>query len=279
MTQEQIETKLKEIFELNYEYIRLEGGVPFTQEIKDQAWQQVLFYYRKLNDIARRVTDTEVKLTLPNLRSPDGRKYSIEGVVDIIREDDEVWMYDIKTHEAEYIRANKEYYSQQLNVYSYIWEKIRNNQLDHTAVISTVLPEGLKDAIQKNDEPRKKVAFESWKPVIELERNNEAIDHTITDFGKVVDLIENKSFAPHPAKHLETKIEGTTRKFATQVCRNCDARFSCNSFRDYARKGQIRGKFNFIKYLEDIAEPLEQDEWMTSNLDINKINEQPRIND
>ena len=38
MTQQQTEERLREIFELNYEYIRLEGGVPFTQEIKDQAW-------------------------------------------------------------------------------------------------------------------------------------------------------------------------------------------------------------------------------------------------
>jgi hypothetical protein len=279
MTQQEIESRLKEIFELNYEYIRLEGGVPFTQEIKDQAWQQILYYYRKLNDIATKVTETEVKLTLPNLKSPDERRYSIEGIVDIVREEDEVWMYDIKTHDADYIRANKDYYSQQLNVYSYIWEKIRGNQLDHTAVISTMLPDGLKDAILKDDEKRKKIAFENWQPVIELERSNEKISATIDDFGKVVDQIENKSFAPPSPGHLETRIEGTTRKFATQVCRNCDARFSCSSFREYARKGQIRGKFNFSKYLEDLAEPMEQEEWTNSNLDLNRINEQPEITD
>jgi hypothetical protein len=267
MTQEHIEEKLKEIFELNYEYIRLDGGVPFTQEIKDRAWQQVLYYYRKMHDIAEKVTDTEVKLTLPNLHTPSGKRYSIEGVVDIVREDDEVWMYDIKTHEAEYIRANKNYYAQQLNVYSHIWEQVRGNQLDHTAVISTVLPAGLKDAIQRDEPKRQQIAFDEWDPVIVLDRNNEKIVETINDFGTVVDLIESKSFAPPPLARLEERIEGTTRKFATQVCRNCDARFSCGSFRDYARKGQIRGKFNFSKYLEDLAEPLEQEEWLASNLD------------
>lgn len=279
MTQQQIEERLKEIFELNYEYIRLEGGVPFTQEIKDQAWQQILYYYRKLQEIANKVTETEVKLTLPNLRSPKGKKFSIEGVVDIVREDEEVWMYDIKTHDAEYIRANKDYYSQQLNVYSYIWEHIRGNQLDHTAVISTMLPLSLKDAIQCNDTPREKVAFENWEPVIELDRSKEKIEETITDFGRVVDLIESKTFTPPTADALETKIEGTTRKFATQVCRNCDARFSCGSFRAYAMKGQIKGKFNFSKYLNDLAEPLEQEEWLNSNLNIDAINQRPDITD
>src|SRR5215213_3223816 len=100
-----IETRLKEIFELNFEHIRLEGGVPFTPEIKEQAWQQVLYYYRKLHEVAENVTDKEVKLTLPNLTSPEHRTYTIEGVVDIVREQDEVWMYDIKTHDAELVRA------------------------------------------------------------------------------------------------------------------------------------------------------------------------------
>lgn len=279
MTQQQIEEKLKEIFELNYEYIRLEGGVPFTPEIKDQAWQQVLYYFRKLNDIANKVTDTEVKLTLPNLRTQGGRRYSIEGVVDIVREDDEVWMYDIKTHDAEYVRANKDYYSQQLNVYSYIWENIRGNRLDHTAVISTPLPPALKEAIQGGDTAREKLALDQWQPVIELERSREKVEETIADFSKVVDLIESKTFAPPPLSTLEAKIEGTTRKFATQVCRNCDARFSCSAYRDYARKGQLRGKFDFRKYLEDLAEPLDQEEWAISNLTASNNNEQPDIAD
>jgi hypothetical protein len=279
MTRQQIEQRLKDIFELNYEYIRLEGGIPFTQEIKDQAWQQVLYYYRKLHDIAEKVTDTEVRLTLPNLKSPDGKTYSIEGVVDIVREDDEVWMYDIKTHEPEYIKAHQGYYSQQLNVYSYIWEHIRGNQLDHTAVISTMLPNALRDAIQKGDAPRQDLAFKNWEPVIKLKRSNQKIEETINDFGRVVDLIENKSFHPPSPAQLDSKISGTSRKFATQVCRNCDARFSCKSFREYARRGQIRGKFDFRRYLDDLAENLEQEEWMNSNLNLERINEQPEITD
>jgi hypothetical protein len=274
-----MEEKLREIFELNYEYIRLEGGVPFTPEIKDQAWQQVLYYFRKLNEIANKVTDTEVKLTLPNLRTEAGRRYSIEGVVDIVREDDEVWMYDIKTHDVEYVRANKDYYSQQLNVYSFIWENIRGNQLDHTAVIATPLPPALREAIRGGDPVLEQRILEQWKPVVELERSREKVEETIADFSKVVDCIESKTFTPPTLEKLEEKIEGTTRKFATQVCRNCDARFSCSSYREYARQGQLRGKFDFRKYLEDLAEPLDQEEWVNSNLAATSDNEQPDIAD
>ena len=267
MTTQQLEENLRQIFELNYEYIRLEGGVPFTPEVKDRAWQQVLFYFRKMRSVAEKVTDTEVKLTLPNLRSPGGKKFSIEGIVDIVREDDEVWMYDIKTHEADYVRANKDYYSQQLNVYSHIWEEVRGNQLDHTAIISTVLPPGLREAIQHADVPRQKFEFENWEPVIELERSSESVETTIARFGEVVDAIENKAFSPPPVEVLQSRIAGTTRRFATQVCNNCDARFSCSSFRTYAAEGQARGKFDFRRYLEDLADPLEQEEWINSSLE------------
>lgn len=273
MIDQTIEEELRDDFEMNFEYIRLEGGVPFTPEIKEQAWLQVLYYYRKLNHIAEKVTDTEVKLTLPNLTSPGKRRYSIEGVVDIVREDDEVWMYDIKTHEGSFISANKEYYSQQLNIYSYIWEKIRQNQLDHTAIISTVLPEELKEAINTGDSTREKLEMGKWEPVIALERNKKKVEEIINDFGCVVDKIESKKFAPPPVEVLEEKIKGTNRKFATQICINCDARFSCSSFREYAAKQQLRGKFDFRKYMDELAEPMEQEEWVNANMNLIAINE------
>lgn len=39
-------------------------------------------YWRKLHEIARRVTDTEVRLALPQQRTPQGHTFSIEGVID-----------------------------------------------------------------------------------------------------------------------------------------------------------------------------------------------------
>ncbi|NTV79743.1 MAG: hypothetical protein HGA25_11585, partial [Clostridiales bacterium] len=58
----------------------------------------------------------------------------LEGlnVVDIVRDDEETWMYDIKTHDPDFIAGNKTFYEKQLNVYSYIYQNLRGNQLDHT---------------------------------------------------------------------------------------------------------------------------------------------------
>lgn len=269
MNDQDFEEALRERFETNLEYILLEGGVPFTPEIKERAWQQVLYYYRKLKYIAEKVTETEVKLTLPNLESPKKKRYSIEGVVDIVREDDEVWMYDIKTHDGSYISANKEYYSQQLNIYSHIWENLRQNQLDHTAIISTVLPEPLRDAIQSGDQKREKLELDKWQAVIPLERNQQKVEEIIQEFGCVVDKIEEKIFAPPPVEKLEENVKGTNKKFATFVCRNCDARFSCSSYRSYAANRSTGGKFDFKKYMEELADPLDQEEWINANMSAN----------
>ena len=76
MTDEEIEQKLKEYFEENYELLRLEGGHALTEEGKANAFNQVLYYWKKLNHIAKKVTDTEVKLTLPEQVTPNGRKFT-----------------------------------------------------------------------------------------------------------------------------------------------------------------------------------------------------------
>ena len=88
--------------------LRLKGGHALTDEGRQNAFNQILFYWKKLNSIAKKVTDTEVKLTLPEQITPDGRKFSIEGIVDIVREEDETWMYDIKTHDPEYVRTRRD---------------------------------------------------------------------------------------------------------------------------------------------------------------------------
>lgn len=151
MTDEQIIEDIKERFEENYELLRLEGGHSMTENIKELALNQVIYYYKKMKEVATRVTDTEVKLTLPNQKTSKGREFTIEGVVDIIKEDNETWMYDIKTHEPEYIKDNIELYEHQLEVYAFIWQELRKQGLDHTAIISTSYPKSLKEALFTND--------------------------------------------------------------------------------------------------------------------------------
>ncbi len=63
-------------------------------------------YWKKLRHIAEKVTDTEVRLNLPNQTTPKGRGFCVEGVVDIVREDEKVTMYDIKTHDLAVIATD-----------------------------------------------------------------------------------------------------------------------------------------------------------------------------
>ncbi|MDZ7648444.1 MAG: hypothetical protein U5K54_15350 [Cytophagales bacterium] len=107
MQEEEILERIGELFEDNYEVMRLEGGHAITEDIKRLALNQVLFYFQKMKDVATRVTQTEVKLTLPDQKTPKGRNFTIEGIVDIVRDDEETWMYDIKTHDPEYVMANE----------------------------------------------------------------------------------------------------------------------------------------------------------------------------
>ena len=55
------------------------------------------------------------KLALPGKVTPKGRPFVIEGVVDIVREEGEVRMCDLKTHEAAVVRAELDLYVDQLN--------------------------------------------------------------------------------------------------------------------------------------------------------------------
>jgi len=266
MTPQQIEERIREIFEENYELLRLEGGHALTEDIRNYALNQVIFYYKKMKEVAEKVSETEVKLTLPEQRTPKGRRFSIEGIVDIVREDDEVWMYDIKTHDLDFVMANKHLYEKQLNVYGYIWSQLRQNQLDHTAIISTAFPMALKRAWQENDLAKAMHEMEKWNPLVEIESQPENVKSTINDFAAIVDEIEENHFEPASLVTLQTEWGNSGTKFATRVCRNCDARFSCESYRRYMLGTGDKGKASFKKYIEDIAPEGDQEEWLNASL-------------
>src|SRR5581483_6700319 len=98
------EPELREMFDQNFERLRIENGHSLGRDVQDAAWEQVLCYWRKLRPIAETVTDTEVKLNLPNQKTRKKRIFCIEGVVDIVREGEKVTMYDLKTHELEFVK-------------------------------------------------------------------------------------------------------------------------------------------------------------------------------
>jgi len=72
------EETLKAMFDENFERLRAEGGHSLSPDVKDAAWQQVRMYWQKLRNIAEKVTDTEVRLNLPNQTTPKARGFCIE---------------------------------------------------------------------------------------------------------------------------------------------------------------------------------------------------------
>jgi hypothetical protein len=241
MTPQEIEQRLEEMFVSNLKALEMEGGHALSPEAKRTALWQVKLYWRKLREIAEKVTDTEVRLNLPDQKTPnEARKFGIEGVVDIVRENDRVVMYDVKTHEASAIRAEPTRYQQQLNVYSYIWKKLRGERLDATAVICTAFPSVWRNFLE--DEEKLAAALATWEPVIDMGFNEAQAEATIREFAEIVEKIENGEFTPPSLEKLKQIVPGADSIFAVNTCRNCDARFSCASYRQYAlgAKGSIR---------------------------------------
>jgi hypothetical protein len=267
-TGEEIEAFIAENFERNYARLQMEGGHALTPYVKAGALRQVQMYWRKMREVAVNVTDTEVKLTLPDQATPRGRNYTIEGVVDIVREDGRTVMYDIKTHDPDMVRGDLEPYEKQLNVYAHIWQGLRGNELDETAIIATAFPATLREAIGRKDKRREEEEIEKWNPLIGIPLDPAKVEGTIRDFGATVDAIEDKRFAPPSVESLKKPVEGTRDRFATRTCRNCDARFSCSSYRNYAISTGSRKDFNFSEYFTDTdASGLERIERVTVTLD------------
>lgn len=265
---ESIESQIRDFFEQNYEMLRLEGGHALSPEFKAAALEQVLMYWQRLRDVAEKVTDTEVLLNLPKLLTPKGREFGIDGVVDIVRENDRTVMYDVKTHEADDVRRNLPEYEKQLNVYAFIWQRLRQQELDETAVISTAFPESLKIALRSGDAGRLQQELGKWEPLIAIPFNADHVDDTIREFGQIVDAIENGDFAPPSLRKLRDKPHGMKIIFAVQVCRNCDARFSCSAYRAYAQSSRGNQESSFRQYfLDDFGSEEERDEHVQAGLD------------
>jgi hypothetical protein len=269
-----IEDRIREFFAENFETLRLEGGHSLAPEVKEAALQQVFLYWRKLKDVAEKVTDTEVKLNLPLQKTPAGRVFGIEGVVDIVRENDRTVMYDIKTHDAQAIGQGSpayehlvEGFQRQLNVYAHVWKELRGERLDEAAVICTAPPIELREALSGGDEKAIARELAKWDPLIPVPFDSQRVEETIHDFGSVVDAIEAGHFGPRPVDVLQSRLPGMRTLFAVSVCRNCDARFSCSSYRKYALGGHGGAERRFREYYNVLATDAENDDLITAGLD------------
>lgn len=257
---------LSKLFEENFQRLRVENGHSLSEYVKESARQQVLLYWRKLKNIARSVTDTEVPLNLPNQSTEKKRRFSIEGVVDIVREGDKVIMYDIKTHDSDFVRSHIEMYKPQLNIYAYIWQKLKNEIVNETSVIATQPPARVVEALKTKNPEKIIKTLETWDPLIPIDYNVDEVTDTINSFSKVVDKIGDHHFRPRDASLLsERGVKGNT--FATDVCRNCDARFSCKSYREYAKNHASTNWAKFADFYDFPTEELEINERVESYID------------
>ena len=256
---DEMEAYIADAFEDELNRAEEETGVRANAFARREAFRQILLYWRKLKTTAENVRETEVRLVLPNRTSPKGRRYNLEGVVDIIADASGTMMYDLKTHEPEYVRAHPDDYAAQLDVYATIYEELKGHKIDGTGIISTSLPTRLRDAMNSGDEAAVSKELASWEPLIPLPFTRESRDATIGDFGRVVDCIEEGVFSPPPPDRLEEAYAGRGRSFGERVCQNCDIRYSCSSYRAWRLDGKKVKKDNVLEYFR-LAENHEEDE-------------------
>ena len=276
MTDAEIETRIREFFDANYRQILAEGGAHvLTPRSLEQALQQVEHYWKKLRDIAINVSETEVRLQLPNQLTPKGRKFVIEGVVDLVREADRLRMYDIKTHYCEEVRHHEATYAAQLNVYAYIWERLRGHTIQDMGVIAIQLPHTLRDAIRNGDRVRIAQELEGWDPLVSIAADPASIEVTFDRIAHTVDQIEDGAFSPPPPERLaqivgsDQNTGGQQIAFATLHCRNCDGRFSCDSYREYMKTGGgTARRFDLLRYLNEVVDDGELDDWIDGNIEL-----------
>lgn len=247
------EELILDAFERNYQLLTAESGNRLAPEVKEMALKQVLMYWRKMREVATAVTQTEVKLSLPNIKKNDGSTFTIEGVVDIVRDNDRTILYDIKTHDYHQVHTNKPMYQKQLNVYAHIWQTLRGEGLDETCIICTSFPEELKEAIQHDNDAMIERELERWNPLVNIPFDQGAVETTIGEFREVVEKIENGIFAPPPQEKLKLPAHGNTGPmFVTHVCRNCDARFGCDAYRSYTQKTKFRTRDDVFYALDTV---------------------------
>ena len=102
-----------------------------------------------------------------------------------------------------------------------------------------------------------------------------SIDETFDRIAETVDLIEDGTFAPPTPQRLaevvgsDQNTGGEKIAFATLHCRNCDGRFSCDSYREYMKNGAGTGRrFDLLKYLDDAYDDGELDDWIDGNIEL-----------
>ena len=263
-----IKLRLKE----NLKLMQAETGQRVNQNVVIAAERQALAYWHTMHLLAENITETEVKLSLPECSTPKGRTFTIEGVVDIVQEDSGMSIYDIKTMPRDYVENNKLKFAMQLNVYAHILAGLKGYKVKKAAVIATAPADALKRKFNTVPFEAFIDMLKSMDPFVEIPLDEASITDTITKFGEIVDRIQDGDFKPKSVGDLKRKDAegGKTRQFGTDVCRNCDARFSCSSYREFRSipenlKKVKRKDTNIWEFFTDCGEPLDVSDELDAN--------------
>jgi len=227
---------IKTLFDDVHQSLQSESGYGLDAQTRNDAWRQVQLYWMKLHDaVAGRVTETEVPLTLMNNVSEGGRLFTIHGIVDVVQAEGEVILYDIKSHDYKQLHDNIESYGPQLRVYAHIWSQLRDTTVHQTCIINTDPPAEVKRIVDyAHMTPEEEHILEQWKPVIPIQNYNaELVQETIAKFGRVVDSIEERKFAPPSLDNLRGRRQQLR---VPLMCAKCDARYSCSTYRQLSEQ-------------------------------------------
>lgn len=231
----EFENKLRIKFEENYEYLKGQtSGHLVTGPVKDAAFLQVQYYLRRNKVLVEHINHSGVRLSLPEMKTPHvNYVYTIDGVVDIAEAKDGTLMYCIKTTDRQSLLEHLDLYRGELSVYTYIYKKIYGGNPTKIAIVTTALPKSLRDAIKVNDRILLERLMKEWQPIEVFDYSEEKVEAYINDFGLVVEKIEGGLFNPPTAMRLSEPYGRFDSIFAIEVCRNCDVRYSCDSYSAY----------------------------------------------
>ena len=233
LNDDELEMKLRELFESNYEYLKENSGHAINETMKERAFDQVLMYWKKHREMLVGGKVSSIKISVPNQKSPsNGIPFSIEGKINVLEKDGKKTLFDVTTNSAEQIEDDIEFYQDELNLYARELEKMQYGQIDETAVLSTSIPRDVRHALRSDDALELNRALENWNPFVSVAHGNEAQEKALEKVGEVVDKINDCKFDPPSPDELNGRyMDGKT--FYVHVCENCDIRKSCESYLQY----------------------------------------------
>ncbi len=245
MADGQLEEKLRELFEANYEFLKESSGHSINEMMKERAFDQVLMYWKKRKEQILDGNISSIDVSVSNQLSPKSKiPFSIEGKIDALEKDGKISLFDVTTNSIEQIEDSIDFYKDELNLYAFEMDKNQDKKIDNLFVLSTSLPKDVRYALKINDEKELERALENWNPAVQIPHNKDTQKEALQKVGEVVDKISNCEFDPPKPSELKKKFkDGKT--FYHHVCENCDIRKSCESYRELkgGKKAETGGKF------------------------------------